>query len=138
MNIIFLTEHSQICGTKVGTTYPVSPIKNGVKALDRIDIKGTISKIHDNVLPCDQCPKTFDTKRKLQYHLQTVHVAKLFQCAHCDKRFKHRAQLRVHTVSVHENDRNFKCLFCSFSSSTKGNLVRVENSFHAIFPKNYS
>lgn len=67
-------------------------------------------KIINSDLPfkCVQCPKSFNTKHKLNQHLMTHSGLKPYKCSFCDKRFKQLSHVQQHT-RLHTGERPFRC-----------------------------
>ncbi|XP_038068484.1 zinc finger protein ZFAT-like isoform X2 [Patiria miniata] len=51
------------------------------------------------------------------------------ECPVCGKLFRYRAQLKVHE-KTHEDEKNFKCNLCQYSSHTKQGLKRHVDTVH--------
>ncbi|KFB46232.1 AGAP008901-PA-like protein [Anopheles sinensis] len=82
---------------------------------------------------CDSCPKTFDTKSKLEKHSKT-HLAyeeQVFKCRMCDKIFRTKSTLICHEKVHGENgvDNSFSCVECGkvFASDDK---LQVHRRLH--------
>ena len=77
-----------------------------------------ISKVHfgeegPKDFKCNLCPKAYETKRSLQYHLKNVHNVSKFEinCDVCGKFFTEKEKLDIHVEKNHKFMRfmNFKC-----------------------------
>ncbi|XP_053688142.1 zinc finger protein 239-like [Sabethes cyaneus] len=69
---------------------------------------------HDEVRPhqCEQCPKGFTSRNKLQSHVNSVHLKKRdFKCEVCGKAFLEKNNLKGHQ-RIHNGERKYKCDLC--------------------------
>eukprot|EP00092_Neocalanus_flemingeri_P005910 GFUD01006363.1.p1 GENE.GFUD01006363.1~~GFUD01006363.1.p1 ORF type:complete len:211 (+),score=36.09 GFUD01006363.1:1-633(+) len=57
-------------------------------------------------LACTQCPKVFDSSRKLYSHNYAAHIVDPSLCDICSQVFKNPSMLRSHRRQVHEKDPN--------------------------------
>uniref|UniRef100_A0A914ULJ2 C2H2-type domain-containing protein n=1 Tax=Plectus sambesii TaxID=2011161 RepID=A0A914ULJ2_9BILA len=73
---------------------------------------------------CECCPKSFDTRAKLDRH-RIVHTRdRPFSCRMCDQRYSQKPSLLAHVRSAHEGLRPFACPHCSKRFQHKWNLTR--------------
>ncbi|XP_049290166.1 zinc finger protein 28-like [Anopheles funestus] len=71
---------------------------------------------------CDQCPKSFTTRNKLQSHVNGVHLRKRdFKCDICGKAFLEKNNLKGH-MRIHNGDRKYACSLCSKTFLFAGTL----------------
>ncbi|XP_021709400.1 zinc finger protein 691 [Aedes aegypti] len=80
--------------------------------------------IHEDVRPhqCEQCPKNFTSRNKLQSHINSVHLRKRdFKCEVCGKAFLEKNNLKGHQ-RIHKGDRKYKCDLCPKSFLFAGTL----------------
>lgn len=80
--------------------------------------------IHEEVRPhqCEQCPKNFTSRNKLQSHINSVHLRKRdFKCEVCGKAFLEKNNLKGHQ-RIHKGDRKYKCDLCPKSFLFAGTL----------------
>ncbi|XP_058457350.1 zinc finger protein 846 isoform X2 [Malaya genurostris] len=69
---------------------------------------------HEDIRPhqCEQCPKSFTSRNKLQSHINSVHLKKRdFKCEVCGKAFLEKNNLKGHQ-RIHNGDRKYKCDLC--------------------------
>ncbi|XP_049539013.1 zinc finger and SCAN domain-containing protein 21-like [Anopheles darlingi] len=69
---------------------------------------------HSKLRPhqCDQCPKSFTTRHKLQTHISSVHLRRRdFKCDICGKGFLERNHLKGH-MRIHSGERKHQCDLC--------------------------
>ncbi|KAJ8705668.1 hypothetical protein PYW08_012714 [Mythimna loreyi] len=71
--------------------------------LTKASLKIHVAKHTIGVFKCEFCPKTFDTKKKVQRHQSVVHVFKGYRskCRHCNARFKNHMRRDEHLVAEH-------------------------------------
>ncbi|XP_052888658.1 zinc finger protein 98 [Anopheles moucheti] len=61
---------------------------------------------------CEQCPKSFTSRNKLQSHVNGVHLRKRdFKCDICDKAFLEKNNLKGH-MRIHNGERKYACNLC--------------------------
>uniref|UniRef100_A0A182JQ58 Protein krueppel n=1 Tax=Anopheles christyi TaxID=43041 RepID=A0A182JQ58_9DIPT len=61
---------------------------------------------------CDQCPKSFTSRHKLQSHINGVHLRKRdFKCEICGKAFLEKNNLKGH-MRIHNGERKYACDLC--------------------------
>uniref|UniRef100_A0A182WE82 Protein krueppel n=1 Tax=Anopheles minimus TaxID=112268 RepID=A0A182WE82_9DIPT len=71
---------------------------------------------------CDQCPKSFTSRNKLQSHVNGVHLRKRdFKCDICHKAFLEKNNLKGH-MRIHNGDRKYACNLCSKTFLFAGTL----------------
>lgn len=75
--------------------------------------KGVIvPKVAQQTAACDQCNKTFGSKKQLNIHIGTVHTTeRKFVCEECGEKFKTSGVLKCHKL-IHTGERPFKCPHC--------------------------
>lgn len=98
-----------------------------------------INTVHSDVKPfsCDQCQRTFKTKRILKSHLQVHSDDKRHACEVCGKRFHRKESLSLHS-SVHTGVLAFTCEYCHKGFRTK-QLLTVSIRFPQLkFSKHYT
>ncbi|XP_055303247.1 zinc finger protein 595-like [Sitodiplosis mosellana] len=85
---------------------------------------------HGEVGPhkCDSCPKSFQYKSGLVYHMQKHATEKLFLCEICGKSFQTSALLGGHVRIKHEQKKNHACHYCSKSFCSPASLKEHTNS----------
>uniref|UniRef100_A0A8W7K2K8 Protein krueppel n=2 Tax=Anopheles albimanus TaxID=7167 RepID=A0A8W7K2K8_ANOAL len=79
---------------------------------------------HNKLRPhqCDQCPKGFTTRSKLQTHINSVHLRRRdFKCELCGKGFLERNHLKGH-MRIHTGERKYRCDLCPKSFMFAGTL----------------
>ncbi|XP_050091753.1 zinc finger protein 177 [Anopheles aquasalis] len=79
---------------------------------------------HSKVRPhqCDQCPKSFTTRSKLQTHINSVHLRRRdFECDICGKGFLERNHLKGH-MRIHTGERKYRCDLCPKTFMFAGTL----------------
>ena len=64
----------------------------------------------DRSFSCENCPKTFKTKRTLVNHMK-LHYAPNLQCSFCDKKCRTNSSLRSH-VRIHTGEKPHACKLC--------------------------
>ena len=65
---------------------------------------------------CSLCDKTFEFKRNLKIHHESVHEKKLkYKCTICNKQYNHELSLNHHIKKIHQKSMNTKvqCNFCN-------------------------
>ncbi|XP_055593487.1 zinc finger protein 691 [Uranotaenia lowii] len=70
--------------------------------------------IHAEVRPhqCEQCPKNFTSRNKLQSHINSVHLRKRdYKCEICGKAFLEKNNLKGH-LRIHNGERKYECDMC--------------------------
>ncbi|XP_018334663.2 putative uncharacterized zinc finger protein 814, partial [Agrilus planipennis] len=72
------------------------------------NIKGRIST---RKFKCDQCGKSFTTKKLIRYHLMNHFGLRPFSCDVCEKTFRHRYEVTIHK-RCHSKP-TFQCDICS-------------------------
>lgn len=80
---------------------------------------------------CDQCGKTFLSKRSQRRHMKMTHSdLRPFPCRFCDKRFKTLQNSKYHENSFHLGSRPYPCGQCDKAFNRKDALKRHEKRFH--------
>ncbi|XP_070785465.1 uncharacterized protein [Enoplosus armatus] len=67
----------------------------------------TLKQLHR----CDKCEKTFQTKRRLEQHLQAHAKVKPYVCSYCGKGLPCPKVLKTH-LRLHTGERPYACKFC--------------------------
>ena len=65
---------------------------------------------------CDQCNKTYSTKKGLSYHKQSVHQGVKYACGQCDYQGTTQSILTVHIQSKHEGIK-YACDQCDYQAT---------------------
>ena len=52
-------------------------------------------------LPCNFCPRTFNSSKHKHRHMSSVHSTKVISCDHCGKQFSRGDHLRGHMKTAH-------------------------------------
>lgn len=73
---------------------------------------GEILEVHQNILRCPSCPKTFSRPNSLNVHLRTHTGEKAHTCCYCGKRFGRADLLKSHK-RTHTGERPYSCNLCS-------------------------
>lgn len=60
---------------------------------------------------CDKCEKTFQTKRRLEQHLQAHAKVKPYVCSYCGKTLPCPQVLKTH-LRLHTEERPYACKYC--------------------------
>ncbi|KAL1451826.1 hypothetical protein WDU94_006164 [Cyamophila willieti] len=97
------------------------PKVKSTNSIKRTTITSHSEEYNNDRYPCDQCTKSFASKRSLNRH-RLVHEGIRFPCNKCLKTFSTRGHLTTH-LRIHEGIR-FPCDKCSQSFSRKTNLKR--------------
>jgi len=79
---------------------------------------------HNPWRKCDHCGKVFQSKQKLEVHLQRCTNQLKFQCKTCGKKFVKQTRLERHITAEHLKIKPFSCEPCSRSFSDKEYLQR--------------
>ncbi len=67
------------------------------------------------VFKCENCNKSYKTKKSLQEHIKIKHSAvQSLQCVKCDKHFLNKYSLKDHVRQVHPSKLH-SCTFCGSS-----------------------
>jgi len=92
--------------------------------------KVVISETPENSLICNQCKISFEKRKFLKHHIQSVHNGFRYQCGQCDYKCKMSCNLKRHKESVHEGLTRFSCDKCDFQCYDKKNLLRHQRRRH--------
>jgi len=92
--------------------------------------KEVISYTPEISLVCNQCNITFEKRKFLKHHIQSVHNGIRYQCGKCDYKCKRSCSLKRHKQSVHEGLTRFNCDKCDFQCYEKKNLIRHHRRKH--------
>ena len=85
-----------------------------------------IERVHEKIskFKCDQCPKGFYDKHKLENHLRTHSGEKPFECDQCDKKFAQKYHVTRHINIVHKKIKNYKCKYCGKKFAQKQSMTQ--------------
>lgn len=83
-------------------------------------------------IKCRLCPKTFDTKRRLQCHKNRTHNKIQYPCYLCDSIFSKPLLLKKHIYKAHNGPKPYQCSFCSSAFTTSWVLNYHNNVNHNI------
>ena len=81
-------------------------------------------------LECIQCRITFEKRKFLKHHIQSVHNGIRYKCGKCDYKCKRSCSLKRHNQSVHEGLTRFNCDKCDFQCYEKKNMIRHKRRKH--------
>ncbi|XP_030767327.1 zinc finger protein 37-like, partial [Sitophilus oryzae] len=70
------------------------------------------------LLHCDQCEKSFKSRKQLTGHRKSVHSEKRYQCPKCPKNYKINSQLNKH-LKLHDPTNKIQCDICLKEFSNK-------------------
>ncbi|XP_050533456.1 zinc finger protein 569-like isoform X2 [Daktulosphaira vitifoliae] len=87
-------------------------------------LKNHLDSVHgqkDKNFLCDQCPKSFNNKQKLQFHTLVHTGQKQFVCKTCGKKFARIYTLNMHK-RVHTGEKPYRCIECNKSFSRPSNF----------------
>ena len=70
------------------------------------NVETHISEVHEKEA-CDHCTKKFETREKVDMHVEAAHLK---QCEQCDEEFYTEDSLKAHIVDVHESE---ECDICN-------------------------
>ncbi|XP_045106268.1 zinc finger protein 697-like, partial [Portunus trituberculatus] len=73
-------------------------------------------------LVCQQCDKTFTSRKGLTLHTLAHSGVRNYECLECGKKFITKGHLTTHTLT-HSGVRNYECLECGKKFITKGHLT---------------
>ena len=76
-----------------------------------------------NQFSCELCPKTFASRRGLNYHKKTHSRAQRHLCSQCGKSFSQSSALKTHSL-IHTREKPHKCNQCNYSTNRIGHLKR--------------
>ncbi|XP_053384658.1 zinc finger protein 665-like [Mercenaria mercenaria] len=88
-------------------------------------------KLHDgsNFVQCDQCGKSYNSKKSLNLHKSSTHVdERKFICQVCGKAFLTKHHLKNHLIT-HDDERNYKCRFCD-ATFKKNDVLKMHENVH--------
>ena len=89
-------------------------------------------------LKCPKCPKSFQCKQSLDYHMLTKHTKKAnvcYSCELCDKTFVAKVALENHLRFVHSDERKFSCDQCESKFKQKKHLHNHSLYVHGLNQK---
>lgn len=70
---------------------------------------------------CDECDKTFPTRKQLKAHKLSHSGLMPYTCDYCKYKCKTRFHLLRH-MRIHSGSRPYTCSYCQYSATTIGNL----------------
>ncbi|XP_055589087.1 transcription factor Ouib-like [Uranotaenia lowii] len=73
-------------------------------------------------IKCQECNRTFNRKRALKAHMESLHEGRVFTCKICGKSMGWRKTLQRHMKSHEENYYKHKCEICDKSFSRPSHL----------------
>ena len=101
-----------------------------------IHVERCSSKTKENLkIDCDQCEKTFDTKRLLARHKRNNHVTEKFTCETCHGTFWSQHTLGNHIRQVHVKKVERYCRFCKKMKRWLNSVKTFENVPREIIDK---
>lgn len=90
--------------------------------------------IHQNIFPCDECPKSYNQLDNLRRHQRTHSGFKLLNCRFCERKFHRADGLKGHTLNQHKDQEDYQNAFycgkCEKSFATHWELSKHINSVH--------
>jgi DNA-directed RNA polymerase subunit RPC12/RpoP len=95
-----------------------SPAPNGLTHPPQSNEPGPVFRSYK----CQECPKTFKTKRKAGTHYRLVHGERRFNCDAREEIFQKNSVLHRHVRLVHLGERLFKCDECKATFQPPGSL----------------
>ncbi|CAH2076184.1 unnamed protein product, partial [Iphiclides podalirius] len=81
-------------------------------------------------LKCSQCQRCYETPKKLQKHIWSVHSSKVLICDYCSKSFNNKQKLKIHILS-HTGYKAYVCDFCGYSCKSSSGLKDHKIRIHA-------
>ena len=96
------------------------------------DFNRHMEKHSDKKYQCDSCVKQFVEKRKLQYHIKSVHLKVNYMCkaVNCYYGSFSLLTLKAHVLKVHDVENDFKCNLCQYRTVRSGDLKRHLKTKH--------
>ena len=89
-----------------------------------------IQSVHQGVkYACDQCDHQYTDKSSLNRHIQSKHKGVKYACDQCDYQATHQSNLTVHIQSKHEGVK-FACDQCDYQTTMQKNLTQHIQSKH--------
>ena len=84
-----------------------------IKKISRTKVKLSSMKKYANKFNCNECGASFISKRRLQMHINAVHLKlKPNECDLCENSFARKGDLKEHVKAVHQKIRPFQCDQC--------------------------
>ena len=81
--------------------------------------------------PCDKCEKGYNHRQNLTDHKRLIHENIKLKCDKCELKFSYRKDVKRHINSFHEeNQKEYKCEFCNYSSKWKHHLRGHNDTIH--------
>lgn len=82
-------------------------------------------------LTCEKCKKQFATQHKLNHHRYNVHKPKKykFECLHCEKSYQSRNKLQLHIDVIHLEITRFQCSTCKMTFKRK-DYLQIHERIH--------
>lgn len=84
--------------------------------------QGTAAQDPEGAIQCDVCKRTFNRKRALKAHMESIHEKRTFSCKICGKTMGWRKTLQRHMKSHEENYYKHKCDLCDKTFSRPSHL----------------
>jgi len=83
----------------------------------------------EKIYQCEDGPKRFARKTRLNDHKRAVHMQRTHKCPYCKSKFKSKTRLSVHVQGTH-GPKKFCCDICEYKTSTKYRLKMHNEMVH--------